>query len=164
MDELPPAGWYADPLGRFEHRYWDGTGWTPHVARGGRSWTDPMGLRPGGPQVSPAWDRPGPTNAKAIVSLVLSLVWFLGLGSLAGIVLGVQARREIRTGGGREDGGGIALAGIVIGVAGLVGTILLVLLVLLVSSAGMHLPTPPVMPDGVVHTALARPLLPGGPA
>lgn len=36
-----PAGWYADPSGRFEQRYWDGGTWTEHVARGGAQYTDP---------------------------------------------------------------------------------------------------------------------------
>jgi hypothetical protein len=36
-----PAGWYADPAGRFELRYWDGGQWTEHVARGGAQYTDP---------------------------------------------------------------------------------------------------------------------------
>jgi hypothetical protein len=36
-----PAGWYPDPSGRFELRYWDGTQWTEHVARGGQQFTDP---------------------------------------------------------------------------------------------------------------------------
>jgi hypothetical protein len=36
-----PAGWYHDPSGRFELRYWDGTAWTEHVARGGQQYTDP---------------------------------------------------------------------------------------------------------------------------
>lgn len=36
-----PAGWYADPSGRYELRYWDGTAWTEHVARGGQQYTDP---------------------------------------------------------------------------------------------------------------------------
>ena len=36
-----PAGWYADPSGRFELRYWDGAAWTEHVARGGQQFTDP---------------------------------------------------------------------------------------------------------------------------
>ena len=35
-----PAGWYADPSGRYELRYWDGTQWTEHVARGGQQYTD----------------------------------------------------------------------------------------------------------------------------
>src|SRR4051794_6385405 len=36
-----PAGWYADPAGRFELRYWDGTTWTEHVSRSGQQFTDP---------------------------------------------------------------------------------------------------------------------------
>jgi Protein of unknown function (DUF2510) len=36
-----PAGWYPDPSGRFEMRYWDGTAWTEHVSRGGQQFTDP---------------------------------------------------------------------------------------------------------------------------
>ena len=31
-EELPPAGWYADPHGARMWRYWDGTQWTDHVA------------------------------------------------------------------------------------------------------------------------------------
>jgi Protein of unknown function (DUF2510) len=36
-----PAGWYADPSGRFELRYWDGNAWTEHVSRAGQQFTDP---------------------------------------------------------------------------------------------------------------------------
>jgi outer membrane biosynthesis protein TonB len=36
-----PAGWYADPSGRFELRYWDGGQWTEHVSRAGQQYTDP---------------------------------------------------------------------------------------------------------------------------
>jgi len=35
-----PAAWYPDPSKRFELRYWDGTEWTEHVARGGQQFTD----------------------------------------------------------------------------------------------------------------------------
>ena len=35
-----PAAWYPDPSTRFELRYWDGTEWTEHVARGGQQFTD----------------------------------------------------------------------------------------------------------------------------
>ncbi len=41
-----PAGWHPDPLGRHEHRYWDGTRWTEHVADGGRSGHDPIEASP----------------------------------------------------------------------------------------------------------------------
>jgi hypothetical protein len=32
-EQATPAGWYPDPTGRFELRYWDGTAWTDHGAR-----------------------------------------------------------------------------------------------------------------------------------
>jgi hypothetical protein len=35
-----PAGWYADPSGRFDLRYWDGGTWTEHVSRAGQQFTD----------------------------------------------------------------------------------------------------------------------------
>jgi hypothetical protein len=36
-----PSGWYADPSGRFELRYWDGNAWTEHVSRAGQQFIDP---------------------------------------------------------------------------------------------------------------------------
>jgi Protein of unknown function (DUF2510) len=36
-----PAGWYNDPAGRYELRYWDGSAWTEHVSRAGQQYTDP---------------------------------------------------------------------------------------------------------------------------
>ena len=36
-----PAGWYPDPSGRYEMRYWDGDKWTAHVSRQGQTYTDP---------------------------------------------------------------------------------------------------------------------------
>jgi hypothetical protein len=50
----------------------------------------------------------------AIWSLILSIVWLGGLGSLAAIVLGAAARRRITATG--ERGAGLAAAGIIIGV------------------------------------------------
>jgi hypothetical protein len=38
---VAPAGWYADPSGRYELRYWDGSQWTEHVSRAGQQFTDP---------------------------------------------------------------------------------------------------------------------------
>jgi DNA polymerase-3 subunit epsilon len=45
--ELPapvaPAGWYADPVGRFTYRYWTGQSWTQHASPGdGSTVTDPL--------------------------------------------------------------------------------------------------------------------------
>jgi hypothetical protein len=35
-------GWYADPGGRFDHRYWDGAAWTEHVSQAGVTTTAPI--------------------------------------------------------------------------------------------------------------------------
>lgn len=37
------AGWYPDPTGRFEQRYWDGSQWTADVANAGTAYRDPGG-------------------------------------------------------------------------------------------------------------------------
>ena len=40
--ENPPFGWYEDPSGRHEKRYWDGTRWTEHVSDGEVRSSDPV--------------------------------------------------------------------------------------------------------------------------
>jgi hypothetical protein len=43
------AGWYPDPMGRFEGRYHDGDDWTANVSDGGTTEADPLppeGQRP----------------------------------------------------------------------------------------------------------------------
>ena len=37
-----PPDWYPDPGGRHQHRYWDGTAWTSHVANSGSQSVDPL--------------------------------------------------------------------------------------------------------------------------
>jgi uncharacterized protein YxjI len=41
MTQTYQAGWYADPLGRHQMRYFDGSKWTEHVASNGRQSVDP---------------------------------------------------------------------------------------------------------------------------
>ena len=36
------AGWYADPSGRHQYRYWEGATWTPSVADDGQASLDPL--------------------------------------------------------------------------------------------------------------------------
>jgi hypothetical protein len=43
---MVPAGWYADPAGRHEYRYWDGTAWTAGVADRGVTAADPLEAPP----------------------------------------------------------------------------------------------------------------------
>jgi hypothetical protein len=63
-----PASWLADPSGRHEHRYWDGTDWTDHVADQGVPGVDPLAPAPPpvpgvlpvpGTSGAPAWNDPG---------------------------------------------------------------------------------------------------------
>lgn len=39
---VAPPAWLADPTGRHDHRFWDGTLWTDHVADAGVAATDPV--------------------------------------------------------------------------------------------------------------------------
>lgn len=38
----PPKGWYPDPFGRFELRFWDGSRWRAEVSSYGRQLIDPL--------------------------------------------------------------------------------------------------------------------------
>ena len=41
------AGWYPDPMRKFQHRYWDGSRWTEHASTGGEMSIDPLPSAPG---------------------------------------------------------------------------------------------------------------------
>jgi hypothetical protein len=41
-DAPPPPGWYPDPTGRQDHRWWDGATWTDHASRSGVALLDPL--------------------------------------------------------------------------------------------------------------------------
>lgn len=47
-----PPNWYPDPLGRHEHRYFDGANWTEHVSDHGRQGVDPPTGNPNTPTVN----------------------------------------------------------------------------------------------------------------
>jgi hypothetical protein len=49
---VPAPGWYPDPTGDYEHRYWEGAGWTDRVSSYGEEFVDP----PGEPEL-PAHER-----------------------------------------------------------------------------------------------------------
>ena len=85
-----------------------------------------------------------PTHPLAIVSLVLSILGLMPIlplvGSIAGIVTGRIARREIRSNPTLNSGDGIAQAGIILGWIG-VGLVLLILagfLMLVPASFSVH--------------------------
>ena len=66
----------------------------------------------------------GEVNRLAIASLVLGLLWLYGLGTVAALVLGYSARRQIRETGQRGEG--LAVAGIVFGWLGVAVVVLVV--------------------------------------
>ncbi len=52
------AGWFADPSGRYEQRYWSGTQWTEHVTKGGVPSIDPPPGRQDAPRAAKEPDQP----------------------------------------------------------------------------------------------------------
>jgi hypothetical protein len=146
-----PAGWFPDPLGRYDHRWYNGSSWTADVSVNGARFVDPLPLAgPTGPAVAvPMGSVPGmtyqgvgvpgprPTRTMAVLSLIAGLVsvttgWmpiFFVVGGAAGIaaiVLGVIARNRARE--GRATGGGMATAGLVLGPIGLASCVVGVML------------------------------------
>jgi hypothetical protein len=79
---------------------------------------------------TPADSDGAETSGLAIASLVLGIFWVFGLSSIAAIVLGIRAKREIDASGGALGGRGLAAAGIAIGIAGLASSGLLVAFVI----------------------------------
>ena len=73
------------------------------------------------------------TNGMAIASLVLGIVWIWWIGSILALVFGYIARQQIRDSGGLQKGGGMALAGIILGWIG-VGLLALFIVVALAAS------------------------------
>jgi hypothetical protein len=71
------------------------------------------------------------TNGYAVASLVLSLVWMLGLGSLLAVIFGHIALGQIKR-DPYQGGKGLAIAGLVIGYAALA----LILVVIIAAAAG----------------------------
>lgn len=96
-----------------------------------------------GPYGSTTW--PGQvalpvTSGMAIAGLVLSILWIGGLGSVAAVILGAVALSKIRSSYGQLQGRGLATAGLVIGIVGVIGS------VALYATAGVeasHLPSAP---------------------
>ncbi len=65
----------------------------------------------------------------AVASLVLGILWLWGLGSLLALIFGVMGKNQIDRSAGRETGRGMAIAGLVLGIVGLVGAVVLALII-----------------------------------
>ena len=69
----PAAGWYRDPWGRYEYRYFNGTGWTGDVSSSGHRTVDQLAVRAAAPST--------PLNQTAIAALIV-----VGVAALVGLV------------------------------------------------------------------------------
>lgn len=102
-------GWYADPAGKYELRYHDGSGWTDQVSERGVTATDPFFDRAALEATRPveavavtttttAAPAPTPSRSKPIVPIAIALV-------LVAIALAVVA---LLLAGGDDDGETVA--------------------------------------------------------
>src|SRR5689334_10684611 len=64
------------------------------------------------------------TNGLALASLLFGIFWLGGIGSLAALVLGYRARREIRNSAGGQRGSSLATIGIVLGWIGVAALVI----------------------------------------
>jgi hypothetical protein len=68
------------------------------------------------------------TNGLAVASLIAGFFWLGWFGSFLAVIFGHVALSQIKQSGGRQEGNGLAIAGLVLGYMGL-ATLLLVILV-----------------------------------
>lgn len=144
---MAAAGWYPDPTGRFEFRYFDGTDWSSSVGRAGQQFVDPLTgpaapsapftpAAPGGWQPQVQWQpqsawQPAPVAPKegdglAVTALVLGvLACVFGLIPFMFMLVFLLALLAIIfgvIGAGRRSTGSrskMAIAGLVLGVVGI---------------------------------------------
>jgi hypothetical protein len=76
---------------------------------------------PYGQYPPPGYVPARPMNGFAIASMVLGIVWIYGIGSILALVFGYIAKGQIKEQG--QAGGGMAIAGIVLGWVGIALTI-----------------------------------------
>lgn len=110
-------GWYPDPTGRFEHRYFNGVTWTGDVATDGRRMVDAYAdasATPGGNGLATAALVCG-IVAAVFGALIFLFVVAAPLGVVAVVFSLIGLRRASRVGSGRRA----AIAGLVLGAAAL---------------------------------------------
>ena len=89
-------------------------------ADGGASAPPPPPPAWGGQQGAWPAQQQTKTNGLAIASLVLGILWLYWIGSVLAVVFGFIARSQIDSSNGTQTGRGMATAGIVLGLLGVV--------------------------------------------
>ena len=149
MGSNPPPGAQVSPDGKW---FWDGTKWEPLAAAGPAPQLAPVPPAPPVAYAQPAYVYGPRTNSLAIASLVTGILsWLLCplLGGILAVIFGHVSRGQIKRSG--EGGGGMALAGLILGylnlggalVAGVIYFLLLAGLILYgAANGGSSLPSP----------------------
>ena len=114
-DTSPGPGWWLASDGK----------WYPPTVQPG---PPPSPVPPVGnaPVSTPEVRSVARTNGFAVASLVLGLLWVLGLGSILALVFGIVAQKQIRASSGAERGEGLAKAGTVLGAVGVACLMLII--------------------------------------
>jgi Protein of unknown function (DUF2510) len=123
-----PAGWFPDPLGRYDHRYFNGSTWTPDVSTGGQRFVDPLGTGPNAPHYRSTSTSNGAATAAVVMgSIALAIAW-IPFVVVIGAVLAILAivfgsiglgRSSRTTGVGRKS----SIAGLIMGSLGMVAVV-----------------------------------------
>ena len=129
MGSTPPPGAQVSPDGKW---YWDGGKWAPMPSAVAAAATQlaPVAPPPPGPVApygQPLYVYAPRTNSLAIASLVTGILsWVLCpfLGAILAVIFGHVARGQIKQSG--EGGGGMAIAGLILGYLNLGGAILVI--------------------------------------
>lgn len=122
------GGWYPDPTGRYEFRWYNGERWTADVSVNGRRFVDaggPASYQPGWGPLPPSGQRPSRGLAVAsfviaLVSLLLAWIPFVfviaAIGVVLALVFGIAAlrKREVAV----DTGRGFAIAGVILSLVG----------------------------------------------
>ena len=72
-----------------------------------------------------------PTNALAVVSLVLGIFWLFWVGSILAVLFGYVGKGQIDRSGGTQSGRGLAIAGITLGWIGVGFLVLTIVLAII---------------------------------
>ena len=126
-------GWYSDPLGRFDLRFYNGRQWTADVSTDGVRFIDPLGTQV---PTEPPSNSDGIATAAMVVGIIaISTAWMpflVVVGVITAIIamsLGWTALRRARESGASRSR---AIVGIATGASALIAAVLGVLLTVIV--------------------------------
>ena len=144
MGSNPPPGAQISPDGKW---FWDGAKWAPMPDPGAATQIAPVAPpAPPAPYAQPMYAYGPKTNSLAIASLVTGILsWVLCpfLGAILAVIFGHVSRGQIKRTG--EGGGGMAIAGLILGYLNLGGAVLVIVFYVLLFAGiaifGASLPT-----------------------